>query len=831
MEIVREFKKLRKEDVAIAGGKGASLGEMTQAGMPVPEGFVVLSEAFENFIKETDLNIEIDAVLDTVKHEEVHTVEKASEKIQALILNAEMSKETETNIVKFFDKLGAKFVAVRSSATSEDSASDSWAGQLDTFLNVTKENLLDNVKKCWASLFTPRAIVYRFDKNLHETNVSVAVVVQKMINSEESGIAFSVHPVTQDKNQLIIEAGFGLGESIVSGQITPDSYVVDKQDKHIIDINVNEQEKGLFRKKDGGNEWKEVGKKSKKQVLNEKEISKLSKIVINIEEHYGFPVDIEWAKEKGKFYITQSRPITTLIKSEVPEENGEIKWIKEGEMPLDENKTLFLLTDILLSPVISEVEKRTGISEGVISYIDREEKVNKIYTSQDKKRGEWGFEFFLNDDKFNRYLNEVKEVFIKSENFRKKIDKIDLEKASLSEIKEIFSKDIGTLWQSKVLVYFTIDPYSWKIEESLKENLLKIVPKKEFENVLGTLVLQEEKDALENERHSWLKNMVLPAFKKGMKFENVKRDDYFLKKIKEHLNTYKSYSAGLGMKMWDIEYYLSLLKEDLNKNKKELKEEFLSLENKCLINKKKKKEIIKKFRIPSESVKKASILGKLSNLRLDLRVMSWSFYIHVLIKLLEVCSRKSGLSELEINSLTYDEFMNLLNDDLKINKELKQKIEKRKSVNIIQLNTPKEGFNVFLGKEAKKRFYLEVGQEKKLKNAKSFKGDVACRKGIVRGEVFIFKYGSSDFVKRISQFPKGAILVANLTMPILMPAIRKAKAMVTDSGGITCHSAIVSREFGIPCIIGTNIATKVLKDGDLIEVDTDKGVVKIIKKA
>ncbi len=212
-----------------------------------------------------------------------------------------------------WEKLKAKYVAVRSSATAEDSTSAAWAGQLESYLNTTEKNLLENVKKCWASLFTPRAIFYRFENNLHKQKISVAVVVQKMVKSEKSGIAFSVHPVTQDKNQLIIEAAYGLGEAIVSGQITPDSYVVEKNPRRIIDKNVNVQTRGLYRFKKGGNEWRDIPKElGEKQVLPAKELSELSEIIIHIENHYGFPVDVEWAVEKGKFYIVQSRPITTL---------------------------------------------------------------------------------------------------------------------------------------------------------------------------------------------------------------------------------------------------------------------------------------------------------------------------------------------------------------------------------------------------------------------------------------------------------------------------------------------------------------------------------------
>jgi len=312
-KLIISFNELSSSDVGIAGGKGASLGEMTQANIPVPSGFVILSTTFDQFIKDADLTQEIDAILDKVDHKEIHTVESASEKIQGLIKNAIMPENIAEEIKRYFKNLDAEYVAVRSSATAEDGTEHAWAGQLDSYLNTTEEDLLEKVQHCWASLFTPRAIFYRFEKGLHTTVISVAVVVQKMINSEFSGVAFSVHPVTEDKNQLIIEAGFGLGEAIVSGQITPDSYVVEKEPRRIIDINISNQERGLYRVKNGGNEWLEIKEpKASSQVLNEKQIFELSKIILGIERHYNFPCDIEWAYEGGKFYIVQSRPITTL---------------------------------------------------------------------------------------------------------------------------------------------------------------------------------------------------------------------------------------------------------------------------------------------------------------------------------------------------------------------------------------------------------------------------------------------------------------------------------------------------------------------------------------
>lgn len=314
MDLIKRFNQISKSDAAIAGGKGASLGEMTQAGILVPPGFVVLSAGFEKFLEETDLNVEIDAILHTVNIKEMHTIENASEKIKDLILKAKMPKDISGEIKKEFKNLNAEFVAVRSSATAEDSSSAAWAGQLDSFLNTTEKTLLANVQKCWASLFTPRAIFYRFEKGLHNSKISVAVVVQKMVESEISGIAFSVHPVTQDHNQLIIEAGYGLGEAIVSGQITPDSYVVEKEPRRIIDKNISEQEKKIIGTEKKGNNWTMVPYSQQRlQKLSDEKILNLSELILKIESIYQSPQDIEWAVAENDFYVLQSRPITTLF--------------------------------------------------------------------------------------------------------------------------------------------------------------------------------------------------------------------------------------------------------------------------------------------------------------------------------------------------------------------------------------------------------------------------------------------------------------------------------------------------------------------------------------
>lgn len=316
MDYVLPFAELSKASVAIAGGKGAQLGELSCIGIPVPPGFAVATHAFDEFLKHNKLEEKIKQILAGVDARDTESVNEASRKIRKIISEGKTPKEIGQQIAHHFEQLGAKYVAVRSSASAEDSSAASWAGELETYLNITSETLLATVKKCWSSLYTPRAIFYRFEKGLADTYVSVGVVVQKMVQSEVSGVAFTANPVTQNRNEMIIEAGFGLGEAIVSGMITPDNYLVDKGELTLIDVTVNEQEQMIVKSGEGGkavNKTLEVPhEKRGKQKLAGKHIIELALLCSHIEKHYGFPQDIEWAFEGGKFYITQARPITTL---------------------------------------------------------------------------------------------------------------------------------------------------------------------------------------------------------------------------------------------------------------------------------------------------------------------------------------------------------------------------------------------------------------------------------------------------------------------------------------------------------------------------------------
>ena len=313
------FNEVTMENVDQVGGKGASLGEMVQNNFPVPNGFVISAQAYFNFVKETGIQDEIVKKIDAIDVENTEELERISKEIRQLIRHAEVPSELKTEIYKSYDSLNMRYnsgvatlVAVRSSATAEDLPEASFAGQQETYLNIMgKDQLIAAIRKCWASLFTARAVYYRKKQNFQTSKVGLCAVVQKMVQSEVSGIMFTADP-TGDLNKIIIEAGFGLGETIVSGSVTPDNYVVDKKTMQLVNKKINKQDFMLIREK-GMNTQINLGDvKGKLQKMKDSKIIDLATIGKRIEDHYKKPMDIEWAMEKDTLYIVQARPITTL---------------------------------------------------------------------------------------------------------------------------------------------------------------------------------------------------------------------------------------------------------------------------------------------------------------------------------------------------------------------------------------------------------------------------------------------------------------------------------------------------------------------------------------
>lgn len=313
------FKQIGIEDVNIVGGKGGNLGEMYNLGIPIPNGFVVTSKAYFDFIEENNLKKSIQDILKTTDVDQPDQLDDASKRIRSIIRKAPLNHQLSIEIMKAYKKLsgfgGLKNVpvAVRTSATAEDSADASFAGQGDTFLNVIGEtNVLQRVRECWSSLFTSRSIFYQVKKHYDHFKIGVAVPVQKLVNSEISGIMFTANPVTGAKNEIIVETIWGLGEYIVQGKITPDQFVVDKNEWKIVSENHVPQSIQLIRGKDETKEAPVPKSKRNKKKIDKAMALKIAKIGQKLNNHYGRPQDIEFAIDRGQLYIVQTRPITTL---------------------------------------------------------------------------------------------------------------------------------------------------------------------------------------------------------------------------------------------------------------------------------------------------------------------------------------------------------------------------------------------------------------------------------------------------------------------------------------------------------------------------------------
>jgi pyruvate,water dikinase len=349
IQFIKWFSEINKDSGNIVGGKGANLGEIYNAKVNVPPGFVITAQAYDYFIEKAGLKEKIKEMLSKIDYENTDLLDKVTEEIRSLIVNSDLPKEMEEEILEDYDILSVGdlkntkgtvldiiknsepiFVAVRSSATTEDLEGASFAGQQETYLNVKgNKDLLLSIKKCFASLFTSRATYYRNKKGFNKVKASLAVVIQKMIDSEKSGVVFSKDPTNKTDN-VIVEAVFGLGEGIVSGIITPDEYIVNK-DLEILDKKIMEKKIAITRDSSGKNQIvKLTNEKSHQQVLKDYEIKKIAEISLMLEEHYKKPQDIEFAIERDEVYVVQTRPITTLEKK--IERTGELtgKILLEG---------------------------------------------------------------------------------------------------------------------------------------------------------------------------------------------------------------------------------------------------------------------------------------------------------------------------------------------------------------------------------------------------------------------------------------------------------------------------------------------------------------------
>jgi len=315
----------RSTDLETVGGKGASLGELTDAGLPVPPGFVVTAETYRTFLETAGIETKLFEEILAVDADDSAGLAAAAAEARDLIRDTPLPETVREDILTAYRELGEQsdsetngqgsepFVAVRSSATAEDLPDASFAGQHETFLNVTEEDLVERVKACWASLFSERAVHYRNNNGFDHASVDIAVVVQQMVDAEKSGVMFTCHPSTGDR-QMIIESAWGLGEAVVSGAVSPDHYVIDPDTAEIVESTIADKKQQMIKDPETGETALQPvdAERRTARVVTDEEIEQLIELGRLVEDHYGEPQDVEWAIVDGEVFMLQSRPITTI---------------------------------------------------------------------------------------------------------------------------------------------------------------------------------------------------------------------------------------------------------------------------------------------------------------------------------------------------------------------------------------------------------------------------------------------------------------------------------------------------------------------------------------
>ncbi len=387
---IKWFNEIGKDDIPTVGGKGANLGELTSMGLPVPPGFCVTAGAYDKFIDFAELDEVVKLLMEPLNVDDVDDLQDVSKAVQDKINKGNIYPELEEEIVKAYREFAKEInvenpeVAVRSSATAEDLPDASFAGQQDTYLHIRgEEELIKHVRMCWASLWTARAIYYREKQDFDHFDVSLSVVIQKMVNSEKSGVMFTANPINNNKNEIMINASWGLGEAVVSGIVTPDEYIINKETKKIVEENIATKNYMVIKKEDGVgtvqvNVADVLGKDAvEAECLNEKELQTLIERGLKVEELYGSVQDTEWGfdKDTKEFYFLQSRPITTLEekKEEVLKQiakglpaspglgRGKVKLIKDiSEINLVKEGDI-LVTEMTNPDMVPAMRKAAGV--------------------------------------------------------------------------------------------------------------------------------------------------------------------------------------------------------------------------------------------------------------------------------------------------------------------------------------------------------------------------------------------------------------------------------------------------------------------------------------
>ena len=864
------FRDIDKTKIMVVGGKGANLGEISKIeGIRVPDGFCVSTEAFKGFVGETPSIHELLDQLSLLKAEDRNNISELSSEIRRLIEGIAIPEDIHEELARHLSRLGEENAyAVRSSATAEDLPTASFAGQQDTYLNIIgKEVILKHVSKCWASLYTDRAVTYRMQNGFDHRKVHLAVVVQKMIFPQTAGILFTADPVTSNRKVSSIDASFGLGEALVSGLVNPDVYKV--RNGKVIAKKISTKKLAVVASQDGGTKQQEIEPEGQdRQALTDEQILQLEHMGRKIEEHFGHPQDIEWCLVDGTFYIVQSRPITTLFP--IPEANGQENhvYISVGhqQMMTDPLKPLglsfFQLTaarpmdkaggrlfvDIaqdLASPakrdIIVNVLGKSDplLKDALMTILKRRDFIESLpndITEPSSSKSNHGVSL-ARFQTLNDYDPQIVSDLIKSS--QTSIDELrrDIQTKSGSVLFDFILEDIQKLRksisdsQSFGVIMTAMNASSW-----INEKMMDWLGDKNVADVLSQSVPNNITSEMGLELLD-VADVIRPHPEIITYLQHVK-DDIVLDELVQfdggqesrdaiytYLNKYGMRCAGeidITKPRWSekpttlIPMILGNIR-NFEPNASHLKfeqgrQEALHKEQELL---ERLKQLPDGEQKAKETKRMISLVRNLSGYREYPKygiVSRYFVYKQALLKQAERLVQANLIHAKEdIYYLAFEE----LHEVVRTNELDYQIISKRKDEykSYEKLTPPR-----VITSDGE----IIAGEYKRENLPADAIVGLPVSSGVIEGRARVI-LNLEDAV-----LEGGDILVTSFTDPSWTPLFVSIKGLVTEVGGLMTHGAVIAREYGLPAVVGVVNATKLIKDGQRIRVHGTEGYVEIL---
>ncbi|MBC1779096.1 phosphoenolpyruvate synthase [Listeria booriae] len=859
---VLEFEKINQTNKALVGGKGVNLGECAKiSGVQVPTGFCLTTEAYQKAVSENEALQALLHQLSAQKITNQDQISKIGQSIRILIEEIEIPREIEAEITTHLAKIGSEQAyAIRSSATAEDLPTASFAGQHDTYLNIIgKTEILKHIKKCWASLFTDRAIIYRIQNNFEHTDVQLSVVIQQMVFPSASGILFTADPITGNRKTLSIDASFGLGEALVSGLVSADVYKV--QENTIIEKNIATKKLAIYSIKTGGTETKSLpAAQQTNQTITDHQILQLEQLGRNIEAYFGKPQDIEWCLADDQFYIVQSRPITTLfpVPKEADKENHVYLSVGHQQMMTDPIKPLGLAFYLLITPApmrIAGGRLFVDITPNLAAPASREILINGIGQSDPLMKD--AIETIVAREGFIETNTTEEARPIPTPSADKPIENIPEiatslianNEASLAKLKETIQTKSGSAVFDLILedipefkrVLFNADNLrvllsamnaaTWlneKMQEWLGEtNVADTLSQSVDNNITAEMGLEllDVADAIRPypEVITFLQNTKDPNFLE--KLGDLQGGEVARDAITTYLDKYGMRCAGeidISRTRWSedptilIPMILSNIKNfqpnASHQKFEQARQEALQKEQDLLARLKNLPDGEQKAAKTKEVI---TVLRNLTGYREYPKygmINRYFVYKQALLKEAAQLVEAGIIKELE--DIFYLDFEEL------------HEVVRTKQLDYTIITTRKADYNQF-DKLTPPRVLTSDGEiitgKYKRENLPS---DAIIGLPVSSGTI----EGRARVILNMADanLEEGDILITPFTDPSWTPLFVSIKGLVTEVGGLMTHGAVIAREYGLPAVIGVENATTRIQDGDQIRVNGTEGYIEIL---